>query len=186
MCKYRTFALCLLCGGIALVGCGASSSGEFEIETENVVNDISFEDSEITIPVGLVGNEVSEDKIVSVDSTSGDVTYALTGSERSDIVRELASEIDDSINVILADDEYYPDVDSISYNDDYSEFNIVLEDGQANIYESMLSMSFYTIGNKYQIYYGTKASDAITTVVYTNSSTGEVVASGDSSSMTVN
>jgi hypothetical protein len=169
-----------------LAGCGATNSGEFEVETENVVSEISFEDSEITIPAGLVGDEVSEDKIVSVDSDSGDVTYALTGSERSDVVKGIISEIDDSINTILADDEYYPDVESISYNNDYSEFNIALKDGQANIYESMLSMSFYTIGNKYQIYYGTKAEDAFTTVTYTNSSTGEVIATGDSSSLASN
>jgi hypothetical protein len=168
-----------------LAGCGATNSGEFEVATETVVNDILFEDSEITIPAGLVGDEVSEDKIVSVDNASGDVTYALTGSERSDVVKGIASEIDDSINVILADKEYYPDVDSISYNNDYTEFNIMLKNGTANIYESMLSMSFYTIGNRYQIYYGTKADNVLTTVTYTNSSTGEVVASGDSSSLAV-
>jgi hypothetical protein len=44
-------------------------------------------------------------------------------------------------------------------------------------------MSFYTIGNKYQIYTGTDASEALTTVVYVDSSTGETIATGDSSSM---
>jgi hypothetical protein len=171
--------LCFLCTCTFLIGCGAGNSAQTKAESTV----ITFDDSEVTIPAQLVGNEVSDDHIISIDESTGDITYSLTGDERSDIVRNIAIEIDDSINTILSDSEYYPDVNSIIYNDDYTEFTISLKDGQTNIYESMLSMSFYTIGNKYQIYHGTDAKDALTTVIYTDSTTGDVVASGDSSSI---
>jgi hypothetical protein len=181
--KYVFIMTCILSIGTVISGCG-SKSGTGNEQTQ--VEFITFDDSEVTLPAGLAGTEVSDDNIVSVDETSGDVTYSLTGNERSEIVNNLANEISASIDTILADKDYYPDIKSITPNSDYTEFTIELVGSTANIYESMLSMSFYTIGNKYQIYTGTDASKALTTVKYVNSSTGEVIATGDSSSMSTN
>jgi hypothetical protein len=178
--KYVIVMACILSAGMLIGGCGSKDEADTE---PTQVEFITFDDSEVTLPAGLAGTEVSEDNVVSVDENSGDVTYALTGSERTEIVNNLASEIDASINAILADKDYYPDIKSITPNSDYTVFTIELTGSTANIYESMLSMSFYTIGNKYQIYTGTDASEALTTVVYVDSSTGETIATGDSSSM---
>jgi hypothetical protein len=170
-------------GSLALTGCGSKSSDQAEAPTSQY---IALDDSEVVLPAGLVGTEVDDENIVSVDKTNGDVTYSLSGSERTEIVSNLVSEINASIDTILADDDHYPDIESITPNSDYTEFTIALTNGQANMYESMLSMSFYTIGNKYQIYTGVDNADALTTVTYTNAATGEVVAQSDSSSMTSN
>ena len=48
----------------------------------------------------------------------------------------------------------------------------------------MLVMSFYTVGNRYQIYNGVPADEAVTTVIYINDSDGSVVSESDSTSMT--
>jgi hypothetical protein len=177
--KYKSIIACagLVCALVC--GCGASDSNESEVPQ------VTLDAAEITIPSGLVGTEASDDNVVSVDEETGNITFDLTGKERSEIVNNLAVEINDSINKILDDKEYYPDVESITPNEDYTEFTIALIDGQVNIYESMLSMSFYTVGNRYQIYSGVESSDALTTVIYTNASTGEVIAQSDSSSMSV-
>jgi hypothetical protein len=181
--KYGFIMACILSAGMIIGGCGSTASS-VDADTEPTkVEFITFDDSEVTLPAGLAGTEVSEDNVVSVDEASGDVTYALTGNERTEIVNNLANEIDASISAILADKDYYPDIKSITPNSDYTVFTIELTGSTANIYESMLSMSFYTIGNKYQIYTGTDASEALTTVVYVDSSTGETIATGDSSSM---
>jgi hypothetical protein len=181
--KHILITAFILSTSITLIACGSTESSTDTTTEPTNVEFITFEDSEITLPAGLAGTEVSEDNVVSVDDTTGDITYALTGSERTEIVNSLASEIDASISAILADKDYYPDIVSITPNSDYTVFTIELTGSTANIYESMLSMSFYTIGNKYQIYTGTDASKALTTVVYVDSSTGETIATGDSSSM---
>ncbi len=48
---------------------------------------------------------------------------------------------------------------------------------------TFVTISFYTIGNKYQIYLGVPAEEAVTTVIYKNAETGEELARTDSNSM---
>lgn len=52
-----------------------------------------------------------------------------------------------------------------------------------NTYEAMLAMSFYIIGDKYQIYCGVPEQDAVTIVRYVDADTGDVINEADSSSM---
>ena len=52
-----------------------------------------------------------------------------------------------------------------------------------NLYESMLVMSFYTIGNRYQIYSGVLPEDAVTTVIYVNAADQTVISRSDSTSV---
>ena len=60
---------------------------------------------------------------------------------------------------------------------------IPLADGQINIYESMLIMSLHTIGNRYQIYSGIPADQAVTTVVYINDADNTVISKTNSASV---
>ncbi|MDE7201664.1 MAG: hypothetical protein K2O91_07115 [Lachnospiraceae bacterium] len=60
---------------------------------------------------------------------------------------------------------------------------ISLANGQMNIYESMFIMSFYTIGNRYQIYSGIPADQAVTTVVYINDADNTVISKTNSTSV---
>ncbi|MCM1048335.1 MAG: hypothetical protein NC433_07915 [Clostridiales bacterium] len=145
--------------------------------------EIIYEDAEITLPAGLVGEEVSDADISNIDEEAETVTYSLSGNERSEILTELADDINNSISVILADKDHYPNITAITPNDDYTEFTIALEGGTFNTYESMLSMSFYIIGNKYQMYNGVSDTDAITVVRYVDSATGDVISEMDSSAM---
>lgn len=133
-------------------------------------------------------NESTQDS--SEDSTeeqapdnTNNVTYALTGKERTDIVNGISENIVNSINDILNNKDYYPDIISIMPNSDCTEFVITLKGSEMNVYESMLLMSFYTIGDKYQIYMGVPENEAKTTVKYINGATGEIISETDSTSM---
>ena len=184
----RLFALCCLC--ISLAGCGKAEDDGDDVmipdsETADSLNDSGFTDAEISVPAGLVGDEVYGKQAAYTDEDGSHVVYALSGDERGDIVRGLSDELADSIEVILADDDRYPDIEGITANEDYTEFTIALTDGNMNIYESMLAMSFYIAGNKYQIYSGVSADDALTVVRYVDSATGNVVSETDSRSMAV-
>lgn len=145
--------------------------------------EIIYEDADITLPAGLAGDEVSDEQITNVDEDTANVTYSLSGNERSDIISQLSGEITESISVILGDKDHYPNIKSITPNDDYTEFTIAIADGNINVYESMLVMSFYIVGDKYQIYNGVSSEDAVTVVRYVDSATGAVISETDSTSM---
>lgn len=198
---------------LLLSGCASASAGDTDTPTEISADEVFGEmsdtsvikeaealpDAEITIPAGLVGSEISDcfpeadlhdsnahdagSDIVATPHEDGSVTYSLTGEERATVINKLSSEITDSIKVILDDDDHYPNIESITPNEDVTCFTIALTDGQMNQYESMLVMSFYTIGNKYQLYNGIPSDKVLTTVVYINSSNNEVVSETDSSSL---
>lgn len=198
--KYMRILLLAGCIGAVLSGCGEKApyedtgweiiqSDDDSTASDTHMGDIiadtesSAADVEITIPAGLAGDEVSDDHIAYVDEDTANITYSLSENEQDSIVRQLAEEITESIAVILADKEYYPDIAAISPNADYTEFTIALKDGNMNVYESMLVMSFFIVGDKYQIYSGVPAGEAVTVVRYVDSATEAVISEADSTSM---
>lgn len=145
----------------------------------------SHPDADITIPSILIGDETAQLQAgnTATDNGDGTVTYTLKGEEINAILNQIADNISDSIQDILDDNDRYPDITEITYDDNYTTFTISLSDGQMSIYESMLVMSFYTIGNRYQIYNGVPADQAVTTVIYINAADNTVISKTDSTSM---
>ena len=117
--------------------------------------------------------------ITGCNSSNGAAPSEETKSVEPDSGNALA----DSIQTILDDKEYYPDITSIEVTSDYTLFTITLESDVMNTYESMLVMSFYTAGNEQQIAAGVSPEDAKTTVRYINGSTNEIISETDSSTM---
>lgn len=191
--RRKTITLLLTLSIGTFCGCANSSAETFEssqtIESASFIQEVeTLPDAEIIIPSALVGDEISE--YVTEDSTSSDTSatnntkkVSLTGEERTEIVNEISIEILDKINSILEDEDYYPDIVSITPNSNCTEFVIALKGGIMNTYESMLMMSFYMIGDKYQIYCGIPASEAKTIVKYINADTGDIINESDSTSM---
>lgn len=188
-------------GLFTLWGCGKGS----EPADVNLMEEVSeLPDATITIPSTLVGNEAdlllpvspetipddsaeeSDSSLETEESDTGQapmVTYHIDGDTRTELVNEITKELEESVSSVLADKYYYPDITDIQVNEDASEFTIFLSSDQPNLYESTLMLSFYTIGNKYQIYLGVPAEEAVTTVIYKNAETGEELARTDSTSM---
>ena len=104
---------------------------------------------------------------------------ATPSEETTSVEADSGNALADSIQTILDDKEYYPDITSIEVTSDYTVFTITLESDVMNTYESMLVMSFYTAGNEQQI----ATEDAKTTVRYINGSTNEIISETDSSTM---
>lgn len=142
-------------------------------------------DADVTIPSILIGDELTQLDADNTASDNGDgtVTYALKGEEINEILNHIAQNISDSIQNILDDNDRYPNITAITSDDGYTTFTISLSDGQMSIYESMLVMSFYTIGNRYQIYSGVPADQAVTTVIYINAADNTVISKTDSTSV---
>ena len=197
----KKYLLLLFLLSITLYGCSSNSSVK---ESAPIIQEVeSLSDADIIIPSALVGDEIdilTKDKIqeanpiittseVSSDETSASTEslppnttkLSLTGEERTTIVNDISSELLDSIQAILDNDDYYPNVVAITPNINCSEFTISLENGTMNLYESMLVMSFYSIGDKYQIYAG--VSEPVTVVKFINAQTNEVISESTSDSM---
>lgn len=178
----------------ALTGCSehAATGDNSEKETESapVIREVeTLPDADITIPSGLVGTEITDimdqysANYSEKDNQDGTITYSLSGNDRKTIVNNISAEVMSSITDILDNDEYYPNITAITPNEDCTCFTIKVKNNEVNMYESMLTMSFYTAGNKYQIYNGVDAKDAKTIVVYQNSDTDEIISQSDSSAM---
>lgn len=185
--KHRHLAIISLC---ILLCSGCSSARQAPVAPEISV-DLSEKqpaqqsDADITIPSILIGDEIAQTRAdgAATDNGDGTVTYSLKGGEIDRILYQIADNLSDSIQDILDNDDYYPNVTAITHDAEYTTFTISLSDGQMNLYESMLVMSFYTIGNRYQIYSGVLPEDAVTTVIYVNAADQTVISRSDSTSV---
>lgn len=179
--KKRLITITAFC----IVLCFGCSSKQETSGTPETVEKILGAD--ITIPSTLIGDELSlaDTEIAVTDNGDGTVTCSLNGEELTNVLNQITLHMADSIQTILEDNDYYPDITAITASNDCKCFTISLKDGQMNIYESMLVMSFYTIGNRYQIYNGVPIEEAVTTVVYINDANGSVISESDSTSMDI-
>ncbi|MCM1105065.1 MAG: hypothetical protein NC409_13285 [Clostridium sp.] len=129
-----------------------------------------------------VQNVVPEGQYGQMDEDNN-VTYHLDGDTRTRLLNDLARNIQDSIEAVLSDKYYYPNITDIRVNSDCTEFTIYLSADKPNLYESSLMLSFYTVGDQYQIYNGIPMEDAKTTVIYVHADTGAELARTDSTSV---
>lgn len=181
MIKKHYLLQALLCVGILCftTACGSKPDGEPDNREAMIEEAETLPDTEIKIPAALIGEELADIPVESTDADNN-VTYHLDGETRTELVSDLSSDIRTSIDTILAAKEYYPNVSDITVNSDCTEFTIYLTTDEPNLYESTLMMSFYTVGDRYQIYNGVPAEDAKTTVIYVNAESGTELARTDS------
>lgn len=212
MTKKSNLLQALLCAGVLCftTACGSTPDSEPD-NRESMIKEVSnLPDAKITIPATLAGDELADIPVDNADgsqlnnktenqSSSDDteqsdesihgtidadnnITYQLDGDTRAKLINDMASEIQTSIDTVLSDKEYYPNISDITVNSDCTEFTIYLTTDEPNLYESTLMMSFYTVGDRYQIYNGVSAEDAKTTVIYINADSGAELARTDSAS----
>ena len=86
----------------------------------------------------------------------------------------MAAQIEDSINQVLADKEYYPNVTGISVNPECTEFNVTFSSKNLSLYENVLHMSLCIVGDKFQLYQGKQEGELMTVVNYIEVDSGEV------------
>lgn len=213
MTKKSNLLQALLCAGVLCftTACGSTPDSEPD-NRESMIKEVSnLPDAKITIPATLAGDELADIPVDNADDTQftseaenqsfsddmtqtdelthgtldadNNITYQLDGDTRTQLLNDLASEIQASIDTVLADKEYYPNISDITVNSDCTEFTIYLTTDEPNLYESTLMMSFYTVGDRYQIYNGVSSEDAKTTVVYINADSGAELARTDSASV---
>lgn len=134
--------------------------------------------SEIIVPSYLEGTETDALSVVSRQEDS--TTYQLTRQQQEATVSLLMEQTEDSIAQVLTDKQYYPSITDITYNQDFTSFDVVFTSANPSLYETTLRMSLYITGNKLQLYLGRPAEEILTVVNYIDGSTGEVFSTGTS------
>lgn len=184
--KINIFFMAVSLCALLCPGCSPTRQAATETSADLQETQLSKKaDADITIPSILIGDELAQIHADGdgADNGDGTVTYSLKGNEIDSILHQISVNISGSIQDILDNDDYYPNITAITHDADYTSFTISLSDGQMCMYESMLVMSFYTIGNRYQIYNGVPPEQAVTTVIYINDADNTVVSKSDSTSV---
>ena len=155
----------LILGMLLCTGCGKEAEPEEIIEetsstmegTIEVVEDLP--DRDIEIPEYMKSEEdlsQEEEEGDAVDHLEEEEKPAdrLSGEEQTEAARQIAGQIEESINQVLADKDFYPNITGISVNSECTEFNVTLSSKEISLYENVLPMSLCIVGNKFQLYQG--------------------------------
>lgn len=108
------------------------------------------------------------------ETGSDEIVYHLSGEEQTENARQVAAQIEDSINQVLADKDYYPNITGISVNPECTEFNVTFSSRVLSLYENVLPMSLCIVGDRFQLYQGKQEDELLTVVYYIDVDSGEV------------
>lgn len=184
---------------IGLFGIGMlTACGKEKMKYGHITIVSELSDADITLPEYLM-NEADEAYGLSEVPQTGNgyevqagaaaqehtkaTVYHVDGETRSRIVNETAEKVEKQIETVLTDREMYPLITDIEAEQDCSEFRIYMKEGNMNLYEMALQMSFFILGDKYQVYIGKPVAETVTTVVYINEKSGQEIYRVDSASM---
>jgi hypothetical protein len=184
---------------ITMVGCGSKSSNDGakeEKKTESNGGEISSEknlfDVEVTLPAAFFeGSDMSNveagAKAKGVHEVKanddGSVTYIMDKKTHKALLDSMKEAVDLSIKDTLANKESYPSFTEITYNDDLTQFDIKVDKASYGGLQSFVALGYYMSGNMYQAMNG-QSSDTVKTIVnFKDKDTGEVIESGDSSTL---
>ena len=183
----------LLALSISMIGCGTESKADKLTEKDD---SIAAEENLLSVEVTLPSTffEGQDMKVVEEDAKDngvtdfkinedGSVTYKMSKSTHKELLAGLKESTDESIVEILNDKESFPSFSEIKYNDDLTEFNVMVDASLYNPFEGFVVMSFYMIGNMYQAMDCVDTNDINTTVNFIDKDTNEVIESGNSSEM---
>lgn len=165
-------------GGGSETTTNSDADAESTEESGGIEVDEGFLTVDITFPASLVGLGDEDMTQESVDASAaeagylggklnsdGSVTYTMTKLKQRELLNELRSEFDDSIEETLAD---FPNVKSVTRNDDFSEISI--EVTEEDLATGFLAFGFSFTAYFYQVLDGKEFE---TDIVFVDAATGE-------------
>lgn len=154
-----------------------------DVEVEQQLFDVT-----ITIPADYVESTTQEELDEAVKehgykatlNEDGSATYVMTKSQHKEMMDELTSSMQESLDS-MAGSEEYPNITSVTANSDFTEFTVTTTNSKPDLAESFSVMAFYMYGGMYNIFNGTEVDNIH--VDFVNADSGEVISSSDSSSL---
>ena len=141
----------------------------------------------MTMPASIMG-EVTQEQIDQAVAEAdgfisgtvnpdGSVTYVLTKEKHEELMEEAVATLDQSLQEIV-DSEDYPNIVSISHNDDFTEFVVKCKSGELNLTEQLLPFNLYLSAGLYYLFLP-EVPDNVH-LEYVNAETGELFFESDS------
>ncbi len=198
--KKRILALLLVASmAVTMIGCGSKGS-EGEAKGGNKTEDnggaVSAEknlfDVKVTLPASFfegedMSNIETEAKAKGIHEVEinedGSVIYTMDKKTHKELLSSVKQGVDEGIKETLEDKEKFPSFTEITYNDDLTEFNVMVDSSSYGGFQSFVALTYYMSGNMYQAMNG-QAADKIKTIVnFKDKDSGEIIESADSSEM---
>jgi len=165
-------------------------------ETTTIVNSVEESSSntetdimEINIPIKMIGdltqkdlNKKCEEKWDQSITINGDgtVTYLLTKQQHEKMMKDMKEELDAYLVGIVGTEDY-PNCTNVTFNDNYTYFEITTKSTELDLAESLSIKSYYRTGEDYNYYNNTPIDNVH--VKFINFDTGEVISDTNSKDM---
>ena len=154
-----------------------------DVEVEQQLFDVT-----ITIPANYIESSSQEDLDEAAKeygykvtlNEDGSATYVMTKSQHKEMMEELTSSIQESLNS-MAESEEYPNITSVTAHSDFTEFTVTTKNSKPDLAESFSVMAFYMYGGMYNIFNGTEVDNIH--VDFVNADSGEIISSSDSKNL---
>lgn len=158
--------------------------------TENAESQspVNAEENLLTVTVNLAASLFegkTEDEIKAdakengiskcVINKDGSVTYTMSKSKHKELLKDLEEGIEESCESFINGENKVDSFLEIKTNDDFSEFNIVIDSDKYTMMDSMNAMSFYILGIYYQCFAGGNFDEVDVVLNFIDSDTQEII-----------
>lgn len=134
-------------------------------------------DIEITLDKTYDLSELFPDA-ASVENEDGTITYTLTDEQQEEGKKYYKEGMDETTQEYLSDDENYPALTDLKYNDDMTEFEMYVDPSIETNMEGMIPFTLMFIAPVYQQMDGVSADDVDFTFKTIDAETKEEISSG--------
>lgn len=187
----KTLALLLsLATCLSLVACGGTDTSETTTSTttdnDNTLG-VEVEESFFTVDVTMPSTfftdtteeeiqETAQEKGFSdcVINADGSVTYTMSKSKHEEMLQELQSNLDTSIQGMLEGEDAVASFEAIDYEDDFSKIDIYVNDNYS-AWDSLYTIMFYMSGAYYQAFSGVESDNIDIIVTFIDSQSDEIL-----------
>ncbi|MEG2483758.1 MAG: hypothetical protein RSA80_09980, partial [Lachnospiraceae bacterium] len=137
---------------VSLVACGGkesdgSADSTVKKEEATLKAEKKILNVEVTIPGGFfddtdttLDDEAKQAGVKEIiKNDDGSITMKMSKSAHKKLLGEFKNSVDESIKETLGDKENYPSINTITYNDDLTEFNVNVDANSYGGFESLVS-----------------------------------------------
>lgn len=143
----------------------------------------------LTIPSDFTGETTQEDLDKTVEekgyksatlNDDGSITYVMTKAQHKEMLDGVKEGLDQALNDMVGS-ENYPNITSITANENYTSFTITTKSATLDTSESLAVLGMYIYGGMYAVFSGEEVDNIH--VDFVNADSGEIISSSDSSDM---
>ncbi|WP_313798585.1 hypothetical protein [Cytobacillus sp.] len=162
----------------------SEKTGKENSEEQSIEVDKGLLNVEITLPASLFEDQdihgvIADAKNEGIDdikqNADGSLTFTMSKSKHKEMMKELESELLESIED-AKNNEDYVSIKDVTHNKSFSEFTLIVDQEKyENSFDGFVAFGFGLSGMYYQLFNGVSADDYKVTIIIKSEATGEVI-----------